>query len=57
MHRLTSQPNCVIVKKFPFMQETKANNQYHYQHALGKDGRLSTGKNDARQLVAVWSTS
>ena len=22
------------------MQETKANNQYHYQHALGKDGRL-----------------
>ena len=40
MHRLTSQPNCVVVKKFPYMQETKANNQYHYQHALGKDGRL-----------------
>ena len=40
MHRLTSQPNCVVVKKFPFIQETKANNQYHYQHALGKDGRL-----------------
>ena len=40
MHRLTSQPNCLVVKKFPFIQETKANNQYHYQHALGKDGRL-----------------
>ena len=36
MHRLTSQPNCVSVKKFPFKQEIKANNQYHYQHALAK---------------------
>ncbi|HJF31040.1 MAG TPA: YceG family protein [Sporosarcina psychrophila] len=44
MHKLTSQPNCMIVKKFPFMQERKANNQYHYQHALGKDGRLNLEK-------------
>ena len=44
MHKLTSQPNCIIVKKFPFMQDKKANNQYHYQHALGKDGRLSPEK-------------
>lgn len=41
MQRLTSQPNSVTVKKFPYMQEVKANNQYHYRHALGSDGRLS----------------
>ena len=53
MHRLTSQPNSVTVKKFPYMQEIKANNQYHYRHALGNDGRLSPGRDDEEQLVAV----
>ncbi|WP_301107562.1 YceG family protein [Sporosarcina sp.] len=44
MHRLINQPNTVIVKSFPFMQEQKSNNQFHYQHALGKDGKLDPEK-------------
>jgi len=44
LHGLTSHPNCVTVKSFPYIQESKANNQYHYQHALGKDGRLEPEK-------------
>lgn len=44
LHGLTNYPNCVTVKKFPYIQESKANNQYHYQHALGKDGRLEPEK-------------
>ncbi|MBE1553022.1 YceG family protein [Sporosarcina limicola] len=44
MHKLISHPHCVTVKTFPYMQEKKANNQFHYQHALGKDGQLEPEK-------------
>ncbi|MFD1929842.1 YceG family protein [Sporosarcina siberiensis] len=44
MHKLLSYPNSILVKSFPHMKESKANNQYHYQHSLGKDGRLDPEK-------------
>lgn len=44
MYRLINQVNTVTVKSFPFMQEKKSNNQFHYQHALNKERKLDPEK-------------
>ncbi|TDW02576.1 YceG family protein [Pseudobacillus badius] len=44
MHKLTSGPNAVTITSFPYRKESKANNQFHYRHALGKDGQLDPSK-------------
>ncbi|OCA88752.1 YceG family protein [Pseudobacillus wudalianchiensis] len=44
MHRLTSRPNAVTITSFPYMQEGKANNQFHYRHALNKNQELDPKK-------------
>lgn len=44
LHSLTSNSSAFTVKQFPFMKEQKSNNQFHYSHALGKEGRLDPKK-------------
>jgi hypothetical protein len=44
MTRLTEASNSMMINKFPFTEEKKANQIYHYKHALDSDGLLSPDK-------------
>ncbi|MEK4027613.1 YceG family protein [Pseudobacillus sp. FSL P4-0506] len=44
MSRLTSCSNALTIRNFPYKQEGKANNQFHYRHALNKEGLLDPKK-------------
>ncbi|WP_083566538.1 YceG family protein [Domibacillus mangrovi] len=44
MQRLRTQKSTLTIKQFPYMKEKKANNRFHYQHALGERNRLDPEK-------------
>lgn len=44
MQRLRTQKSTLTITKFPYMKEKKANNQFHYQHALGDRNILDPEK-------------
>ncbi|PSL34349.1 YceG-like Ter operon protein [Planomicrobium soli] len=44
IHNLTEREDTKLVRSFPFIEERKGNQQFHYRAALGKDGRLDPEK-------------
>lgn len=44
LHSLIEHKNTTLIRHFPFTAEVKANNRFHYQHALGGDGCLEPEK-------------
>ncbi|OAH57381.1 MULTISPECIES: YceG family protein [Bacillaceae] len=44
MQRLRTQKSTLTIKQLPYMKEKKANNQFHYQHALSERNRLDPEK-------------
>ncbi|MGD6830739.1 YceG family protein [Sutcliffiella halmapala] len=43
-HGLTEIKQTNLIHQFPFTKEIKANYKFHYQHALGRDGKLDPAK-------------
>lgn len=50
IHRLVALDHATLIEEFPFQEENRANNQYHYTQALGRDGKLSIDK----MLASNW---
>ena len=50
IHRFVGLPHALLLEQFPFQEENRANNQYHYTQALGKDGKLALDK----MLASNW---
>ncbi|TWT27456.1 YceG family protein [Planomicrobium sp. CPCC 101110] len=44
IHNLTEREDTKLVRSFPFIEERRGNQQFHYRAALGKDGRLDPEK-------------
>ena len=44
IHNLTEREDTLLVRSFPFIDERKGNQLFHYRAALGKDGRLDPEK-------------
>jgi hypothetical protein len=44
IHNLTEREDTKLVRSFPFIEERKGNQQFHYRAALGKDGKLDPEK-------------
>lgn len=44
IHNLTEREDTLLIRSFPFIEERKGNQQFHYRAALGKDGRLDPEK-------------
>ncbi|MGI2327944.1 YceG family protein [Planococcus sp. YIM B11945] len=44
IHNLTEREDTRLIRSFPFIEERKGNQQFHYRSALGKDGRLDPEK-------------
>lgn len=50
IHNLTEREDTRLVRSFPFIEERKGNQQFHYKAALGKDGKLDPEK----MRIAHW---
>lgn len=44
IHNLTEREDTKLVRSFPFIEERKGNQQFHYRAAIGRDGRLDPEK-------------
>lgn len=44
IHGLTEREDTLLIRSFPFIEERKGNQQFHYRAALGKNGRLDPEK-------------
>ncbi len=44
LRTLSNYKNTELIQQFPFTDEVNANNQFHYQHALNRDGKLDPEK-------------
>lgn len=44
IHSLTEREDTLLIRSFPFIQERKGNQQFHYRGALGANGRLDPEK-------------
>ncbi len=44
IHILDEREDTLLIRSFPFIEERKGNQQFHYRAALGKDGRLDPEK-------------
>ncbi|RNF40267.1 YceG family protein [Planococcus salinus] len=44
IHNLTEREDTKLIRSFPFIEERKGNQQFHYRAALGNDGKLDPEK-------------